>query len=101
MNCLSIINNKIVIGCEDGGIRLTSFGIDGHLDYQPKIFSSVNGTNSPAITSIHCVNVLFDKDEIKNTTMTSKKSNGKNRVKFLCCTGGKDGTVSAFHLNEL
>jgi len=98
VNCLSINNNTVVVGCEDGGIRLTSFGTDGHLDYQPRIFSSANGPNCPAITSIHCANFLLD-----NTEPTSKnsKSSGGNRMKYLCCTGGKDGTVSVFHLDEL
>ncbi len=104
VNCLSITNNAIVAGCEDGGIRLTSFGMDGHLDYQPRLFSSVNGASSSSITSIHCVDLFLEdhgQDSVETTPATSKIRNMKKKTKYLCCTGGKDGTVSLFHLNEL
>lgn len=81
MNCLSVNNHVIFVGCEDGGLRITSVGIDGHLDYQPQLFPSINGIDSFPLTSIHSVAM--------NTSQ-----------QYLCATGSKDGTVATFYLSK-
>ncbi len=95
MNCLSVNDHVIFVGCEDGGLRLTSVGIDGHLDYQPQLFPSINGIDSFPLTSIHSV-AMNPSDNMS--------TNGGNALKvgqqYLCGTGSKDGTVATFYLSK-
>ena len=80
-------------------------GNDGHLDYQPRLFPSVNGPNSPPITSIHSVFVETDYREQSNdnnsSSFTSKVQKNGKKKKYLCATGAKDGSVTTFYLDEL
>ena len=79
MNCLHSIHNNVLLGCEDGGVRILKVEDGGHLDFQPMIFPSIGGFNSSPLSSIHTV--------VKGNDI-------------LCVAGSKDGTVTVFNIIE-
>ena len=70
------------VGCADGGLRLIPVADGGHFDYNPRLWRDVNGKNSPCLTSLSVV-----------------PSSDTQPCKYLCATGGEDGSVSLFHLS--
>jgi len=85
--CLSVVNNFIFAGCQDGGLRVISSVDGGHMDFEPRLFKSVNSkkSDSPPITCLSVVKV----DSQPSVT-----------ERYMCATGGKDGSVALSYLEE-
>eukprot|EP00560_Eucampia_antarctica_P007765 CAMPEP_0197827114 /NCGR_PEP_ID=MMETSP1437-20131217/3976_1 /TAXON_ID=49252 ORGANISM="Eucampia antarctica, Strain CCMP1452" /NCGR_SAMPLE_ID=MMETSP1437 /ASSEMBLY_ACC=CAM_ASM_001096 /LENGTH=137 /DNA_ID=CAMNT_0043427847 /DNA_START=140 /DNA_END=553 /DNA_ORIENTATION=- len=87
VQCLAMVGNILFVGCADGGIRLVPLGEGAHFDYNPRLWRSVNGSKSPSITSITAV------ENSGSVEYSSKR-------KFMCATGGEDGSVNLFSIEE-
>ena len=74
---MSVHDDVIFVGCADGGLRLIPVGRDGLLDYNPQVWNSLNGQESPALTSL--------------SILLGSKDNDKD---YTCVIGAGDGSVS-------
>jgi hypothetical protein len=85
VHCLSFAGNDILVaGCADGGIRLIPLGHGGHFDYNPRLWKSIHGRDSPRITSLSIA-----------------QSVGATGNSFMCAIGAEDGTVSLHEMKQL
>jgi WD40 repeat protein len=73
----------LLLGCADGCLRLISLQNGAHFDTRPTLWPEVNNKTCPGVTSI--------------STMSFGSG---DQSKFLCCTGGSDGSVALFEIKR-
>lgn len=73
----------LLLGCEDGGLRLLLVRDGAHFDTRPTLWMEVNHKSSPGISSMSVVEL-----------------EGSGGPKCVCGTGGVDGSVALFHLRK-
>lgn len=83
---MSVHDDVIFVGCADGGLRLIPVGTDGLLDYNPQVWNSLHGEESPALTSLSILN--------------GSQNNDKDLTSYTCATGAEDGSVSISQLSH-
>jgi len=74
----------LLVGCADGGMRLIQVQNGTQFESKPSLWPSVNNKSSPGLSSIN----------ITRTTASCGKA------KYICCSGGEDGSVALFELKR-
>lgn len=72
----------LLVGCADGGLRLIPVREGAYFHAKPTLWPAVNDKSAPGISSI---------------AYTSTASGGR----FVCCTGGEDGSIALFELKQV
>jgi hypothetical protein len=86
VRCMDVGEDCVVVGCSDGGLRVIAVEKLAFFDCKPKLWKSVNGKNSPGISSV----------SISSFLMSS--SSGAREKKRWCVTGADDGSVALFEI---
>jgi len=82
VTCLAIFDNIIFAGCGDGGFRLIEYSAEANFDYDPRVW---HGLNSTGLT---CISIVNMSEEIRGRA-------------FRCVTGGEDGSITIFDINQV
>jgi hypothetical protein len=86
VHCLTLIEENLVAGCADGGLRMIPLGEGAHFNTSPQPWRGINGEKSPALTSI---------------TGSKIQSSESGDRRYLIATGSVDGNMAVFELEEI
>ena len=83
VRCLATVDeSSVIVGCADGGLRSIAMERRAFLHSKPKLWKSVNGQNSPSISSLSiCCNY-----------------GEETKKKRWCATGADDGSVALYEM---
>ena len=85
VQCLALVEENLIVGCADGGLRMIPIGEGAHFDTSPQPWKDVNGNAAPSLTSISASRI--------------RENSHHGRI-YMCATGAEDGSISIFQLTE-
>jgi len=88
----------LLIGSADGSLRLVPVS-DGGFFEKPTLWLSVNSKSSPGISSIGVTR--SSNTNPVTPTRDGASSSPSTTTRFVCCTGGEDGSLALFELRKI
>lgn len=83
VRCLAVVDkSSVIVGCADGGLRVIAMERRAFFDSKPKCWKSVNGKNSPSISSLSMCCSYGE----------------ETKKKRWCATGADDGSVALYEM---